>query len=67
VTRSAPTSPDLAICCPACRSTKVEMVADLPVLKLYRCRRCGTGFAIVRLAEAGSRSLRGQDDPEHVH
>jgi hypothetical protein len=58
--------PMAPVYCPGCCSRRVETVADLPVLKVYRCEMCLTGFAIVPLAETRSHaaSPRGRGEPE---
>jgi uncharacterized Zn finger protein len=34
------------IVCPLCRSEDVEIVADITMLRLFKCRKCGTAFSI---------------------
>jgi hypothetical protein len=43
--------PALPIHCPVCGSAIVETVADLPAIKLYRCRARHTAFTIVPPAD----------------
>jgi hypothetical protein len=35
-----------AIVCPLCHSDDVEIVADIPVILLCKCRTCATAFTI---------------------
>jgi transposase-like protein len=38
------------ISCPLCRSKDIEMLANIPAIVLFKCRKCATAFTITPTA-----------------